>query len=409
MKPTILTAADLARIPSHLSPMQAAGGLRMGCPFHGSDKQRSLVVYPDGRFVCYGCQEWGFTEERDQQFKADRQVYKPTNVHKGVSIPRLNLSEAACAPLDSKAIQTLARWQTSLPQAAECLKNRAVPLDLAARYGLGFKPQGEALYLSDDGKKRFWDARVIAPHTNPQGEVVSLYSRAIVDSDYKHAHLQMPKGHFNSAVFKTKGEPLYICEGVFDALSLLAVGFKRVVAVFGLGGFRWDWVENETDIVLALDQDSAGQKAIPDFLIQAAQRGIRVSKVTPEEVGFKKDLNEALQANCLHLRPEPSTVTAAAPKIIPPDAPPEGLSPEHWLNFVGLCKQVKDTGDYSDKELYSLPTFAIGSDAGVLWQAAGFDFESMSFLPDRVVLNRPGSPLTITRLYLRPSGVLPDH
>ena len=104
-----------------------------------------------------------------------------------------------------------------------------------------------------------------------------------------------------------------------------------------------------------------------------------------------------------------TVLAAAAPKIIPPDAPPEGLSPEHWLNFVGLCKQVKDTGDYSDKELYSLPTFAIGSDAGVLWQAAGFDFESMSFLPDRVVLNRPGSPLTIIRLYLRPSGVLPDH
>jgi DNA primase len=50
-----------------------------------------------------------------------------------------------------------------------------------------------------------------------------------------------------------------MCEGAFDALALLAVGVSRVVAIFGVRGWRWDWVREVRTLVFTLDADPAGQ------------------------------------------------------------------------------------------------------------------------------------------------------
>ena len=418
MKPTILTASDIARVPSHLAPMEKGGKTRMGCPFHGSDSQRSLEVNKDGVWRCYSCGEWGFTEERDQQFKesSNKQTYKHTKLQSGLKLPRLNLSQAACEPLEAASIETLRRWQQGLDGASAYLQSRAIPMGLAGVYGFGFKPKGEGLW-EEEGKPKWWDARVVVSHTNPEGQVVSLYSRSIspeIKKQFTHAHLPLPKGHFNAQAFLADGEPLYVCEGAFDAISLMAVGFTRAIAVFGLSGFRWDWVQpHEREIVLALDQDSAGQKAIPEFLVQAAQRGISVSRVTAEEIGGKKDINEALVAGCLGLKPTQTESQSPPLRLFDPyslpDSPPEGLNAETWLAYVALCKQQMDTGGYTPEELYSLPTGGLPSDAGVLWRAAGFTYERLIFEPGRVVFDRPNNPLVLHRGTINPSGVLPQQ
>jgi len=51
-----------------------------------------------------------------------------------------------------------------------------------------------------------------------------------------------------------------VCEGAFDALALLAVGVSRVVAIFSVHGWRWDWVREVRTLVFALDADPAGQQ-----------------------------------------------------------------------------------------------------------------------------------------------------
>ena len=56
-----LTEADLAAC----RPIVGEGGhvLRALCPFHGSDRQRSLrVQVHSGRFVCFACGAWGYME-----------------------------------------------------------------------------------------------------------------------------------------------------------------------------------------------------------------------------------------------------------------------------------------------------------------------------------------------------------
>jgi hypothetical protein len=53
-------------------------------------------------------------------------------------------------------------------------------------------------------------------------------------------------------------EPLWVCEGAFDALALLAAGVPRVMAIFGVHSWRWDWVRGVCDLVFALDADTTG-------------------------------------------------------------------------------------------------------------------------------------------------------
>ena len=48
-----------------------------------------------------------------------------------------------------------------------------------------------------------------------------------------------------------------MCEGAFDALALRAAGVPRVVAIFGVQG--WRWARAVREFVFALDADAAGQ------------------------------------------------------------------------------------------------------------------------------------------------------
>jgi len=63
----------------------------------------------------------------------------------------------------------------------------------------------------------------------------------------------------------------------FDALALLAAGVPRVVASFGVQGWRWDWVREVRELVFALDADAAGQQQWRTLARQAALRGKRVA------------------------------------------------------------------------------------------------------------------------------------
>jgi DNA primase len=86
-----------------------------------------------------------------------------------------------------------------------------------------------------------------------------------------------------------------VCEGAFDALALLAAGVPRVVAIFGVQGWRWDWVRE----VRALDADAAGQQQWRQLARQAALRGKQVGVLAPETYRGYKDVNEAWMAGAL--------------------------------------------------------------------------------------------------------------
>jgi len=138
----------------------------------------------------------------------------------------------------------------------------------------------------------------------PDGRLVNLYGRAVrtaeeVPKAKRHDHLPGEKGYFNAATPQAGDGPLWVCEGAFDALALRAAGVPRVVAIFGVQGWRWDWVRDVRALVFALDTDAAGQRQWQALARQAALRGKRVAVLPVAAYGGYKDVNEAWAAGVL--------------------------------------------------------------------------------------------------------------
>jgi len=55
---------------------------------------------------------------------------------------------------------------------------------------------------------------------------------------------------------------LWVCEGACDVLALLAAGVLRVVAIFRVQGWRWEWAREVRGLVFALDTEAAGQQRL---------------------------------------------------------------------------------------------------------------------------------------------------
>jgi len=146
--------------------------------------------------------------------------------------------------------------------------------------------------------------RVVFPHTTPDGLLVNLYGRAVgtaeqVPKAKRHDHLPGAKGYFNAPALQAGAGRLWVCEGAFDALALLAAGIARVVAIFGVQGWRWDWVREVRELVFALDADAAGQQQWRQLARQAALRGKAVAVLPAAAYGGHKDVNEAWVAGTL--------------------------------------------------------------------------------------------------------------
>lgn len=308
-------------------PVVGEGGrvLRAFCPFHGSDHQRSLrVTLATGRFVCFACEAWGYLEEARQRWQAERQ--RTTTSHSrlqksppalrplpsqplpGISssrLPPLNPPKDAAATLAA----ALAAFQAALPgsRGATYLLQRGIPLAVAQQVGVGYAPPGTWPHQIRDWK---W-GRVVIPHTTPDGQLVNLYGRAVgtlddVPKGLRHDHLPGQKGYFNAVALHAGPAPVWVCEGAFDALALLAAGYPQVVAIFGVHGWRWEWAREISQVVFALDADSTGQHHWRLLARQAALRGKRVIILPPTAYGGEKDINAAWMAGVLQISLPPS-------------------------------------------------------------------------------------------------------
>ncbi|MEP7218154.1 MAG: toprim domain-containing protein, partial [Bacteroidota bacterium] len=86
-----------------------------------------------------------------------------------------------------------------------------------------------------------------------------------------------------------------------DALSLMAVGYPRVTAIFGASVSHWAWLQPASHIVLAFDNDSRGRQATADERAIGVRYGKRITTLEPEDFGGAKDLNEALVTRTLNI------------------------------------------------------------------------------------------------------------
>lgn len=307
-----LTEAELAAC----QPLAGEGGhvLRARCPFHGSDHQRSLrVTLASGRFVCFACGAWGYLAEARERWQAEqrrqRVPWRPAARPQQAPRPRPAVAAVAKPPVPRSPARPdlapqLAAFQAALPgsRGEAYLAQRGIPLALAQQYGVGYAAPGSWPHAARDWR----GGRVVFPHTTPDGRLVNLYGRAVGTADQvpkakRHDHLPGEKGYFNAIALQARSERLWVCEGAFDALALLAAGVPRVVAIFGVHGWRWEWAREVRKLVFALDADAAGQQQWRQLARQATLRGKGVTVLPPEAYGGYKDVNEAWVAGALTL------------------------------------------------------------------------------------------------------------
>jgi len=423
----ILTDAMLAALPHHLRPVTTGGRVRSGCPFHGSDRQRSLTVNAEtGRFQCFSCGVWGYTEHARAEYlervKADADRTRAPRRQQPWERPsgalKLRNDAKEPEPLPDEWRARLASWRAALPEAAEYLEGRRIPLELVRQLGGGVGTLGGA-------------RRLVLPHTTPAGELVSLYGRRIDAGDEaKHHHLAgRAKGWLNAPIVSEASE-LWICEGPFDALALMAAGIPNAVAVFGVQGIRWNWLPRSTRrLVLAFDCDEAGRKAILEHAPQAIIRGLDVLQVMPDELGGAKDIAEAWQAGTLRLTGIPGAIenkavtVTNAPIDAPgdtllelvqsiPEQPPAGFPADRWTDYLRLARRfarehgaTAQAAGWDELSLFGLPDPARPWEGGALWALAGCEIREVTAGHIRAV-SAAGASYSCWRHYII-AGALP--
>jgi DNA primase len=146
-----------------------------------------------------------------------------------------------------------------------------------------------------------------------KGNPVAFSGRS-VDPDTPAKYLNTPETMFfrkrftlyNYHVAKKFGT-VYVVEGYCDALSLISMGFKNVVAAMGTS-FTQDHISllKEKNIILSLDNDNAGQQQTYNLIMNNKSRMFDVLLWSGA-----KDLNEFLLLDMMDF-----TDTFMSPKII---------------------------------------------------------------------------------------------
>jgi DNA primase len=312
----LLSRADIVDVVGRHVQLKKAGINHKGlCPFHG-EKSPSFIVSPTRQtYHCFGCgvhgnavgflmehaglsfpdavrelaQQYGMTVPEDDTSPAERERAAAQKQR-----------QATLTDVLAKAAEHYRRELRGSPRAIDYLKRRGLSGEIAARFGLGYAPEGwrslasafpkyddplleeSGLVIakpSDDGNEadtkrydRFRD-RVMFPIRSVQGEVIGFGGRVIDQGEPKY--LNSPE----TPVF-SKGRELYglfegrtairqrgfvlVVEGYMDVVALAQSGFGNAVATLGTACtaehvqklFRFT-----ESVVFSFDGDAAGRRA----------------------------------------------------------------------------------------------------------------------------------------------------
>lgn len=416
------------------------------CPFH-TDSSPSFTV-PAGKsfWHCFGCEAHGDGIDYVQRHQGGSFIAAVEQLAAEVGMtlpdrrpaPRPILKATAKfrpvasakdghQALDDRDLAALDRWRKALPGSAgeRYLQSRRIPLDVAQAAGVGFLPAGEPMGLDADGKPTGFGPRVVVAHQLPDGAVVNVYGRSTdpaADKSTRHRHLPRPKGLFYSCDLSDPG-PLWIVEGVFDALALMAAGVPKVVAVFGVAGFDWRWIGRQ-EIIIAVDHDEAGQKQAAAMLDEAAYRGLKARRLPAQALGGHKDVAAAWAASALDLSGFNDIVKPLHHDTVADEirrhlqALPDPHEPHlagAWASFKSLMARFVDlqldeamAAGWSIDDLFSVPTSRLPTDAGVLFVASNFRHEQLVIHPGRIEMVMPGGHRLIQhKRDMKASGIMP--
>jgi len=300
----LLGRIDIVDIVETSLPLKRAGtNLVACCPFH-NEKTPSFTVSPTKQFYhCFGCGAHGSAIGFLMEYNGMGYVeaVKDLAGRAGMKVPEFTPSpqEAAKQVQSEELTELLQRaaqfYKSELKRSERAiayLKGRGLTGDIAARFQLGFAPDGwqnltaafenyqakalidAGLVVGEEGKRydRFRD-RIMFPIINPRGQVVGFGGRVLDQSEPKY--LNSPE----TPVFE-KGRELYglfharqairdagrivVVEGYMDVVALAQYGIGYAVATLGTATTAWHvqkLLRQADEVVFCFDGDAAGRRA----------------------------------------------------------------------------------------------------------------------------------------------------
>ena len=203
------------------------------------------------------------------------------------------------APIE-RAHQTLltSTSQESI-NALKYLESRGISLELIKKYKIGFTPSGCNALLEDraNHNKNGYLYKYILPYPNHEGGFNYFLSEIEHRDGIHHKYIKI-KGLtaplFNERYLAEPNDVIYVCEGIYDALSVETAG-QKAIAFVGVGHQRFlnlcKTYKPQCTFVLSLDNDSTGNSAQ-----EKLKQGLNELKIPYIEAHPKgaKDFNEML-------------------------------------------------------------------------------------------------------------------
>lgn len=326
----IKQTADLAAvIRARGVDLKSSGGDLVGrCPFH-DDQSPSLRVTPGkGLWRCMSsaCGATGNVIQFVQRFDgvSFRHAYEllkgggaaaftgaPTGqpVKKG-TVPRLASPLAADADDQAALRQVLDYYHERLrtnenPLALAYLQKRGITAEAVEVFRIGFVDRTLGLRLPNNQRKEgaalrerlqrlgilrntgheHLRGRVVFPVVAENGEIGTVYGRAIDDGGKHDRHLFLPgpqRGVWNPAALRSP--EVILTEGIIDALTFWGAGFRHVTTGYSAKALPEELLAalvaaKVRRVLIAFDRDEAGEKGAAEVAAQLAAYGIEAARV----------------------------------------------------------------------------------------------------------------------------------
>jgi DNA primase len=312
-KQELLHRVDIVDVIERYVPLKKGGANYMACcPFH-SEKTPSFTVSPSKQFYhCFGCGAHGNAISFLMEYQglgyvdAVRDLAASAGLKMPDFEPKTRKSETGpdLYSILERASAYYRERLKSAPRAIEYLKGRGLTGRIAARFGIGYAPEGwqnlesvfpdyaakalkdAGLVIDGDGGRRYdrFRDRIVFPIQNQRGSVIGFGGRILAGSEADEGggpEAMGPK-YLNSPetpLFE-KGRELYglvqarhairaagraiVVEGYMDVVALAQHGIEYSVATLGTATstVHVQKLMRQTDeIVFCFDGDAAGRKA----------------------------------------------------------------------------------------------------------------------------------------------------
>jgi DNA primase len=304
----LLNRLDIVDVVERYVPLKKAGANFVACcPFH-NEKSPSFTVSQTKQFYhCFGCGAHGtaigFVMEHAGLGYVDAIEELARGVGLEVQHERPSAGDAQrefaqkVAPDLYEVMQTATRYYREQlkqsPRAIDYLKQRGLSGEIAAKFGIGYAPDGwqnlaaafpdyhdatlnetGLVITSDEGKRydRFRD-RIMFPIINVRGQVIGFGGRVLDKGEPKYLNSPetplFEKGRELYGLYQAQkairaAQQVLVVEGYMDVVALAQHGVEYAVATLGTATTPYHvqkLLRLAEHIVFCFDGDKAGQKA----------------------------------------------------------------------------------------------------------------------------------------------------